>query len=133
MLLGFRANGSLVDSVDLGICSGYHVAAFSVVFIAFLLGASLQQCTPAQKQAPPPKFSSRVERKFLVLLSVECYTLGTITNNRDSPPPQYASTEGGLYYFAFSGSAHDGEILVILPAECYTLSTKTEQGILETP
>ena len=35
-------------------CSGYHVAAFSLVFRIFLLGASLRQCAPPQKQALAP-------------------------------------------------------------------------------
>ncbi len=59
--MGFCSNDSLGDSVDLETCSGYHVAAFSVVSRAFPLGASLRQCAAAQKQAPPPKFSPRLE------------------------------------------------------------------------
>jgi hypothetical protein len=49
--LGFRANGSFGNAVYLVTCSGYHVAAFSFIFRIFLLGASLRQCAPPQKQA----------------------------------------------------------------------------------
>ena len=35
LLLGFRANGSFGNAVYLVTCSGYHVAAFSVVFSFF--------------------------------------------------------------------------------------------------
>ena len=39
--MGFCSNDSLVDSVDLETCSGYHVAAFSFAFRCFRFGASL--------------------------------------------------------------------------------------------
>ena len=63
--LAFALNGSLAHAVDLVTCSGYHVAAFSLVFRIFLLGASLRQCAPPQKQARVP--SSWGYRRFSAL------------------------------------------------------------------
>ena len=41
-----------VDAVGLGNCSGYHVAAFSVVSRNFRLPASLTAVAPARKTYP---------------------------------------------------------------------------------
>jgi hypothetical protein len=55
-----------VDAVGLGNCSGYHVAAFSVVFRFFRLGASLRQRAVTKKQAPAPSYLAAAYQRSLL-------------------------------------------------------------------
>jgi hypothetical protein len=66
LLLGFCANGSFGNAVYLVTCSGYHVAAFSVVFRFFRLGASLRQRAVIKKQAPAPSYLAAAFQRSLL-------------------------------------------------------------------
>ena len=72
LLLGFRANGSFVNAVFLVDCSGYHVAAFSVVFRFFRLGASLRQRAVTKKQAPAPSYLAVAFQRLLLRFNMKC-------------------------------------------------------------
>jgi hypothetical protein len=61
-----------VDAVGLGTCSGYHVAAFSVVFRFFRLGASLRQRAVTKKQAPAPSYLAAAFQRLLLRFNMKC-------------------------------------------------------------
>ena len=61
-----------VDAVNLGTCSGYHVAAFSVVFRFFRLGASLRQRAVTKKQAPAPSYLAAAFQRLLLRFNMKC-------------------------------------------------------------
>ena len=61
-----------VDAVGLGNCSGYHVAAFSVVFRFFRLGASLRQRAVTKKQAPAPSYLAAAFQRLLLRFNMKC-------------------------------------------------------------